>query len=401
MAFGKLTIDDLAVQGRRVLMRVDFNVPLDNGVVTDTTRIEATLPSLATLVERGARLVLMSHLGRPKGEVNPALSLKPVAAELESLLGRPVLFIEECIGDEVRAAVDDLDEGGVVLLENLRFHSGEEANDPVFAHELAQLGDVYVNDAFGTAHRAHASTVGVTKHFEECAAGYLMARELQYLGEALAEPRTPFYAILGGAKISGKIDVIEALKWKVDELFIGGGMAFTFLAARGFEVGGSLVDEDRIEMARALLEASRQGEGAPIRLPIDVVAARELKIGIETVTVPADAIPPRMSGYDIGPKTLESWQEKLTSAGTVVWNGPVGVFEIPPFDRGTTEVAEMIAAATDAGAISIIGGGDSAAAIARAGLEDRVTHVSTGGGASLEFLEGNELPGIASLTDKE
>jgi phosphoglycerate kinase len=401
MAFGKLTIDDLRVKGRRVLMRVDFNVPLDGGAVADTTRIEATLPSLATLADRGGRLVLMSHLGRPRGESNLELSLRPVALELEELLGRPVRFLENCIGTEVREAVDALGDGGIILLENLRFHDGEEANDPGFAAELAQLGDVYVNDAFGTAHRAHASTAGVAVHFKECAAGYLMARELQYLGEALAEPGRPFYAILGGAKISGKIDVIESLKWKVDELFIGGGMAFTFMAARGFQVGRSLVDEDRIKMARALLEASRNGEGASIRLPIDVVTARELSEGIETFTVPADAVARDMAGYDIGPKTLESWRDILAGAGTIVWNGPVGVFEVKPFDSGTIELAEIIVEATEAGAISIIGGGDSAAAIARAGLEDRVTHVSTGGGASLEFLEGNELPGVAALTDKK
>ncbi len=400
MAFGKLTVDDLAVQGRRVLVRVDFNVPLDDGKVADTTRIDATLPTLATLIDRGGRLVLMSHLGRPKGERNAAMSLKPVAAELGELLGRPVRFLEDCIGDEVRAAVNTLADGEVILLENLRFHDGEEANDPGFAGGLAQLGDLYVNDAFGSAHRAHASTVGVTAHFAECAAGYLMARELTYLGEALTDPGRPFYAILGGAKISGKIDVIESLKWKVDELFIGGGMAFTFLVACGYSVGGSLVDEDRIEMARALLEASRSGEGAPIRLPIDIVAARDLREDVETVTVPADAVPRDMAGYDIGPRTLADWREMIVGAGTIVWNGPVGVFEVPPFDCGTFDVARMIADATADGAVSVIGGGDSAAAVVRAGLEREMTHVSTGGGASLEFLEGKELPGVSALTEK-
>ncbi len=400
MAFGKLTIDDLEVKGRRILVRVDFNVPLEGDVVADATRIEATLPTLRTLIERGGRLVLMSHLGRPKGGRDPAMSLRPAAITLEELLGRSVAFADDCIGEEVEAAVDALEDGEVILLENLRFHSGEEANDPEFAAALAQLGDVYVNDAFGSAHRAHASTVGVTAHFAECAAGYLMARELTYLGEALAEPSRPFVAILGGAKISGKIDVIEALRWKVDELLIGGGMTFTFLAARGYPVGRSLLDEERIEMARALLEAAREGEGAPIRLALDVIAARELRENVETVTVPADAIPSDMAGYDIGPGTIEAWRQIISAARTIVWNGPVGVFEVPPFDHGTHEVARMIAEATTAGAVSVIGGGDSAAAIAAAGLEESVTHVSTGGGASLEFLEGKELPGVTALTDK-
>ncbi|MFC1628735.1 phosphoglycerate kinase, partial [Gemmatimonadota bacterium] len=355
---------------------------------------------IRSLLDRGARVILMSHLGRPKGNQVAEMSLRPVAGRLEALLGTPVTFVDDIIGEAATTAAGTLGDGEVMLLENLRFDSGEEANDPTFAEALADLGDVYVNDAFGSAHRAHASTAGVTAHFEQCAAGYLMARELEYLGNDLEDPSRPFVAILGGAKISGKIDVIEALRWKVDHVLIGGGMAFTFLAAREAMIGKSMVDEERIEMAGKLLDASARGEGAPLHLPIDAVVAAKLEPGQDHKTVPADAIPGDMAGYDIGGKTVEKWQSLISGAKTIVWNGPVGVFEVPPFDEGTTAIARMIATETEQGAISIIGGGDSAAAIARIGMTDKVSHVSTGGGACLEYLEGKELPGVALLTDK-
>jgi phosphoglycerate kinase len=400
MAFQKLTVDDIEVGGRRVLLRVDFNVPLADGAVSDSTRLEATLPTLTTLLERGGRLVLMSHLGRPKGSVDPALSLRPVAARLGELLGREVRFFDDCIGAEAEGMASDLKDGELLLLENVRFYGGEEANDPDFAAALARLGDIFVNDAFGTAHRAHASTVGVTRLLETSAAGYLMAREIEYLGNALDDPARPFIAILGGAKISGKIDVIEALRRKVDHLLVGGGMAFTFLAAQGLEVGRSLVEEERLAMARNLLESAAVGGGAPILLPEDVVVAGRLEPGVPTEVVGVDAIPADLAGYDIGPRTVEVWRAMVADAGTIVWNGPMGVFEIPPFDQGTVSLAESIAEATDTGTTSIIGGGDSAAAVVRIGIGDRMSHVSTGGGASLEFLEGKVLPGVDALTDR-
>jgi phosphoglycerate kinase len=400
MAFDKLTIDDLNVDGRRVLMRVDFNVPIEQGRVSDSTRIEATLPTIRALLQRGASLVLMSHLGRPKGKPDPAFSLRPVAERLQEMLGRPVAFVADCIGPEAEQAAQVLKPGGILLLENVRFHSGEEANDPDFSAALARLGQVYVNDAFGSAHRAHSSTVGVTRHFDQCAGGYLMAREIHYLGNALHDPKRPFLALLGGAKISGKIDVISTLRDKVDALLIGGGMAFTFFAAQGLEVGRSLVEEERLDLARKLLAGGEGGAGAPILLPLDVVIADRLEEGVASRVVAADAIPPDAAGYDIGPATLKEWSGRIRQAGTIVWNGPMGVFEVPPFNAGTEAVARIVAEATDRGAVSVIGGGDSAAAVARAGLEARMSHVSTGGGASLEFLEGKVLPGVEALTDR-
>ncbi len=396
----KLTIDDIQVEECRVLLRVDFNVPLSEGRVADDTRLVATLPTLASLRNRGARLVMMSHLGRPKGSVVPELSLRPVASRLAELVSGDVTFADNCVGDEAEQASRDLAAGEMLLLENVRFHGGEEANDPDFAGELAGLGDLYVNDAFGTAHRAHASTVGVAEHFDVRAAGYLMAKELEYLGGALKDPRGPFVAVLGGAKISGKIDVIAALRGKVDHLLIGGGMAFTFLAAMGHEVGRSLVEDERLELALKLMEAAPE-EGATLNLPVDVMVAAELKKDVNTAAVSVERIPADMAGYDIGPETVRTWSDLLKRAATIVWNGPMGVFEVPPFDAATKELALVIAEATDAGATSIIGGGDSAAAVAAVGMSERMSHVSTGGGASLEFLEGKELPGVLALSDRD
>ncbi len=401
MTLDKLTIDDIEVSGRQVLVRVDFNVPVAGGLVSDSTRIEATLPTIRHLMENGGRLIIMSHLGRPRGIADPALSLRPVAEKFQEMLGSPVSFAGSCIGDEALEIASGLKDGEVMLLENLRFFQGEEANDSGFSESLAELGELYVNDAFGTAHRAHASTVGVTKYFDQCAAGYLMGRELEYLGNALEDPRHPFVAILGGAKISGKIDVIEALRTKVDHLLIGGGMAFTFLAAQGHETGESLVDEERIDMAHNLLAAAVAGEGAPIHLPVDVVIAKKLEPYAPSQVVSIDSIPGDMAGYDVGRATLEQWNSLIVKAETIVWNGPLGVFEVTPFDSATNELARVIAAATEAGAVSIIGGGDTAAAVAAIGLTDRMSQVSTGGGASLEFLECRYLPGVAALTDKK
>ena len=396
----KLSVSDLDVKGRRVLMRVDFNVPLENGAVANDKRLRAALPTIRYILEHGGRLILMSHLGRPKGKVVPALSLRPCADALAALLGQPVAFAEDCIGAVAEAAAVTLTDGTVLLLENLRFHKAETDNDEAFARSLAALGELYVNDAFGTAHRAHASTDGVTHFMDRCAMGFLIEKELAYLGKALDDPRRPFVAVLGGAKISGKIDVIENLLPKVDRLIIGGGMAYTFLKAKGLEVGHSLVEADRIDMARDLLAKG----GDKLMLPTDCLCSDRFDFDARTVgtltATSVDVIPADGIGLDIGPETIARFEAVLKDAGTIVWNGPMGVFEIDATAGGTTAVARIMAAATSAGAVTVIGGGDSAAAVEKVGLADRMTHISTGGGASLEFLEGKVLPGIAALSDR-
>jgi phosphoglycerate kinase len=395
----KLSITDVDVNGKRVLVRVDFNVPLGDGAVADATRLRASLPTIQYIIEHGGIPVLMSHLGRPGGKVLPEASLRPVASRLGELLGGDVTMADDCVGDAVEALVKNASAGDVVLLENLRYHAEEEANDPAFARALGELGDVYVNDAFGTAHRAHASTEGVTHHFVTCAAGFLVQKELDYLGQALTDPKRPFVAIMGGAKISGKIDVIENLLPRVDALLIGGGMAYTFYKAMGLEIGNSLLDEERLGVAEMLLQRAAAND-LNLVLPVDCVAASELKEGAQTTVVSRDAIPAELQGLDIGPETRKLFADEILKAKTVVWNGPVGVFEMKPFDEGTRAIADALVSATENGATTVIGGGETAAAVAGFGLADKVSHVSTGGGASLEFLEGKVLPGVAALTDK-
>ncbi len=397
----KKTVRDLGaddLKGRRALVRVDFNVPLDdNRRVTDDTRIRAALPTLQFLADRGACVVLLSHLGRPKGKPDPEYSLEPVARRLADLIpGHTVSFIESTDTDEAIKATHRAKPGELVLLENTRFLGGEEKNDERLARALAQLGDVFVNDAFGAAHRAHASTAGVAEHLRPAVAGLLMEKELEYLGRALGAPARPFVAVLGGVKISGKIDVIEQLLPKVERMIVGGAMACTFFRAMGLETGKSLVEEDRVEMAKGLLARA----GDKLVLPSDALAAPSLQGGRRAHAVLRDAIPRDEAMFDIGPESATAFAGIIRSARTVVWNGPMGVFETPPLDSGTRAVANALVAATAAGATTIVGGGDSAAALARFGLEDRVSHVSTGGGASLEFLEGKVLPGVAVLDDR-
>ncbi|KPL18050.1 MAG: phosphoglycerate kinase [candidate division Zixibacteria bacterium SM23_81] len=396
----KLTIDDLHLAGKRVLTRVDFNVPLDKDQqITDDRRIKAALPTIERILSQRGKPILMSHLGRPKGQVVPEMSLKPVALRLENLLGHKVLMAEDCVGPSVQDLVAGMGEGQVTLLENLRFHEQETENDADFARQLAKLGDVYVNDAFGTAHRAHASTVGVVRFFPEAAAGYLMRRELDYLGRALHRPARPFVAILGGAKISGKIEVIQNLMPKVDVLLIGGGMAYTFLKARGLGIGESLLEEDKVPLAEEILQQSRD-RGLDFQLPVDCVVTAEIDQPAESKVVGVEEIPLGWRGVDIGPKTSALFTERIITGKTVVWNGPMGVFEVEAFAKGTRDVAKALAKATEAGGITIVGGGDSAAAVAQVSLKDRISHISTGGGASLEFLGGKTLPGVEALTEK-
>ena len=395
----KLSIDDLDLNGKRVLVRVDFNVPLDeNQKITDDIRITSALSTIKKIIGDGGKAILMSHLGRPKGQVKSEYSLKPVAVRLGELLDMDVKFAEDCVGDQVKSIVNKLNDGDVLLLENLRFHKAETDNDEEFSKQLAELGDVYVNDAFGSAHRAHASTEGVTKFIDKCASGYLMQKELDYLGKAIANPQRPFTAILGGAKISGKIDVIQNLLPKVDNLIIGGGMAYTFFKAMGYEIGTSLLEEEKIELAKEILEQAKDSK-ANLLLPLDVKITSEFKDQPADATVDVDKIPAEKMALDIGEKTIEKFKELVTSSKTVVWNGPMGVFEFDNYAGGTNAIAESLVEATSEGAITVIGGGDSAAAIKKAGLDDKVSHVSTGGGASLEFLEGKVLPGVAALTD--
>ncbi len=387
------TLRDGQFGGKRVLVRVDFNVPLDNGQVADDARIVGALPTIQQLRKAGAKVVLASHLGRPKpGKDNSAFTLKPVAEHLASLLGSPVAFAADCVGPVAAKAVAALPVGGVLLLENVRFHDGEEKNDPGFCRELAALADAYVNDAFGTAHRAHASTTGVA-HLLPSYAGLLIEKEVAALGTALADPRRPFTAVLGGAKVSDKILIVEKLMEKVDRLIIGGGMAFTFLVAQGHTVGKSLVEADRVSLARELLTKAK-AKGIAVHLPVDVVAADKFDAKAATQVVPVSGIPADWMGLDIGPKTVAEFSRAIASSGTVLWNGPMGVFEMPAFEAGTKAIAHAIA---NLKGTTIVGGGDSASAAKQFAVDDRMTHVSTGGGASLEFLEGKVLPGIAAL----
>jgi phosphoglycerate kinase len=389
----KLTIQDLDLKDARVFVRVDFNVPIKDSKVTDDLRIREALPTIRYGIEKGAILVLASHLGRPKGKPKPEFSLAPAAERLSELLGKKVTFVRECIGPEVEKAMNAAKPGDVLLLENLRFHPEEEANDPEFSKRLAAYTPIYVNDAFGSAHRAHASTEGITHFVRKAAAGFLMEKELRYLGGALESPQKPFIAILGGAKISDKIEVIENLLGKVDRLLIGGAMAFTFLKSQGKNIGKSLCEDDKLELARNLLARAQ----SRIVLPIDAVASSGLDDEASAHTVPAGKIPEGEMGLDIGPEASAEYAGIIRSAKTIVWNGPMGVFEKNAFASGTIDVAKAVA---DSQAVSVIGGGDSAAAVAKAGVADRITHISTGGGASLEFLAGRTLPGVAALNDK-
>lgn len=395
----KVTIDDLNLKGKRVLVRVDFNVPIENGKVADDTRIREALPTIRKIIAEGGKVILMSHLGRPKGGFDPKYSLRPVAEHLSNLLGMSVKFAPDCIGEEVKKMVNELKEGEVLLLENVRFHPEEEKNDENFARELASLADVYVNDAFGSAHRAHASTEGVAKFVSETAIGYLMQKEVEYLSKAVSNPEKPYVAILGGAKVSDKIQVIKNLMDKVDAFLIGGGMANTFLKAKGFEVGKSLVEEDKIELAKEILNEAEK-RNIKFVLPVDCVIADKFSNDANFEIVPVSNVKSDWMILDIGPETVKLFSDVLKDAKTVVWNGPMGVFEFENFSKGTFEIAKVLAEITSKGAITIVGGGDSASAISKAGLADKVSHVSTGGGASLEFLEGKILPGIAAIKDK-
>jgi len=395
----KLSLKDLDLKGKTVVMRVDFNVPLKDGVIGDDNRIRQALPSINHVIEAGAKLVLLSHLGRPKGEPKPEFSLKPVAKHLESLVSCKVWFGEDCIGEKAEEAVSKASEGEIVLLENVRFHPQETKNDPDFSKALAAHGDVFVNDAFGSSHRAHSSVAGITEHLQPAAAGFLLRKEIDYLQESVENPKRPFVAVLGGAKVSDKIGVIENLITKVDTIIIGGGMTYTFFKAMDLPIGNSLLEEDKVELATTLMEKAK-ANNVEIMLPVDSIVGKEFKEDTESKVVPQDGIEEGWIAMDIGPKSAELFGDEIMDAKTVIWNGPMGVFEMDAFAKGTFAVAGAMSTATQNGAITIIGGGDSASAIKKAGLEDKVSHVSTGGGASLEYLEGKELPGITSLTDK-
>ncbi|MBB6061817.1 phosphoglycerate kinase/triosephosphate isomerase [Thermosipho japonicus] len=396
----KLTIKDIDLKGKRVIMRVDFNVPMKDGEITDDTRIVEALPTIKHAIENGAIVILLSHLGRPKGERKPEFSLAPVAKRLSELLGKEVTFIPELYGEIVNEKVKNAKEGDVILLENTRFDKGETKNDPELAKKWAELANIHVNDAFGTAHRAHASNVGIAQYIPSVA-GFLMEKEIKFLSKATTNPEKPYVVVLGGAKVSDKIGVITNLLDKADKILIGGAMMFTFLKSLGYNVGSSLVEDDKLDLAKRILEQAKE-KGTEIVLPVDAVCAQKIEAGVETKTIDIkDGIPEGWMGLDIGPKTVELFRNSISGAKTIVWNGPMGVFEIEDFSNGTKEVAIAIAEETSKGAITIIGGGDSAAAISKFGLKDKVSHVSTGGGASLEFLEGKELPGIASIANKK
>src|SRR5437867_2968496 len=397
----KLTIDDLQLRGKRVFIRVDFNVPLQDGAVTDDSRIRETLPTLRLAIQKGGRLVLASHLGRPKGGPDPKYSLRPAAKKLEELLSKPVGFASDCVGAEAEAQSKALTDGGIVVLENVRFHPEEEKNDEAFSKQLAALCDgLFVCDAFGSAHRAHASVVGITRFVKQAAVGRLMEKELKFLGKAVTNPARPFAAILGGAKVSDKIEVVENLMKIADVMLIGGGMAYTFLKAEGEPIGKSLVEDDKLDLARRLRSEAQHKKFA-LLLPVDHVVGAELKADTATKIVALSATPDGWMGLDVGPKTIETYKQKIAGAKTIVWNGPMGVFEMPAFARGTLEIAKAVADATSRGATSIVGGGDSVAAVHQSGVANKISHISTGGGASLEFLGGHKLPGVEALRSEE
>jgi phosphoglycerate kinase len=396
----KLTIQDLDLRGKRVFIRVDFNVPLKDGVISDDTRIRETLPTLKLAIEKGGRLVLASHLGRPKGGPDAKYSLRPVATRLQELLGKPVAFTADCVGPEAEAKSKALQDGEVLVLENVRFHPEEEKNDQAFSRQLAALCDgLFVCDAFGSAHRAHASVVGITRFVKLSAAGLLMERELNYIGKAISNPTRPFVAILGGAKVSDKIEVVDNLMKVADAMLIGGGMAYTFLKSQGLAIGKSLLEEDKLDLARKILADAKQ-KNFKFLVPLDNIVAPEFKPDAPATVVDVNAIPADQMGLDIGPKTIAAYKAEIASAQTIVWNGPMGVFEMPAFAKGTLEIAKAVAAASDSGATSIVGGGDSVAAVQQSGVAGKISHISTGGGASLEFLGGRKLPGVEALTNK-